>query len=108
MTADAIIKAALAALGPPVENGVYHGSAEQYYTFKISTRGFDFSDDAPAHELALVQVHYFAPLKTKFSERRAQTKRALYDAGCTWPTVEDASDDSVRHIVFECELLVEA
>ena len=104
MTVDAKIKAALDVFGDPVENSVYQGTAKQYYTFTYTTIGTDFGDDAPQHERYLVQVHFFAPLKTNVTSRVKQTKQALQAAGFTWPETLNDTDDSGRHIVFECEI----
>lgn len=104
MSVDAVIKSALSAFGDPVANAVYHGDAERYYVFNYSTIGSDFADDGPAHERYLVNVHLFAPLCENVTQRIKRTKKALSDAGFTWPEMVNASDDEGRHIVFECEI----
>lgn len=104
MTVDEKIRTALIGFGDPVENSVYQGTAKQYYTFNYSTLGIDFGDDAPQHERYLVQVHFFAPLKVNVTSRVRQTKKALADAGFTWPETVNNTDDDGRHIVFECEI----
>ena len=104
MTVDARIKAALDVFKDPVENAVYQGKAERYYTFNYATLGTDHADDAPQHERYLVQVHFFAPLNFNHTKRVRDTKRALFDAGFTFPDTTSASDEDGRHIVFECEI----
>lgn len=103
MSVDEKIRTALLVFGDSVENAVYHGTAKQYYSFNYDTIATDFGDDAPQHERYLVQVHFFAPLNAKITNRIKQTKRALYAAGLTWPDTVNDSDDSGRHIIFECE-----
>lgn len=103
MSVDSRIKAALSVFGDPVENAVYHGDKERYYVFNYSTSGMDFADDEPGHEKYFVQVHLYAPLGENITQRIKQTKRALNDAGFTWPKTANASDEEGRHIVFECE-----
>ena len=103
MSVESRIVAALKPMGYPVENAVYHGDAKKYYTFLDNTIGTDYADDAPNHEKHLVSVHFFAPLSGNISADIKATKRALFAAGFTWPEVINASDDTGRHFVFECE-----
>ena len=103
MSIEARLKAVLMRFGDPVENGVYMGTANRYYTFNVTTLGADYADDAPQHERYLVQVHLFAPLTFNFVARRKATKAALFGAGFRWPECTDASDSDGRHIVFETE-----
>lgn len=104
MTVDAQIKAALDPFGDPVENSVFHGKEKQYYTFNYTTRGTDYGDDAPQHEVYLIQVHFFSPLNSNVTQRVKKTKQALYNAGFTYPETVDSTDEDGRHIVFECEI----
>lgn len=108
---EAKIKAALDPFGDPVEKELLYTATEelppQYYTFSCSSRGDDFGDDAPGHEVWSVSVHFFAPLRENTVRRVKQTKQALFQAGFTWPRCQDASDQEGRHIVFECESIGE-
>lgn len=101
MSVDSRIMSALAAFGDPVENGVYHGDAEQYYVFNYFTLPRTFGDNEPEHEEYFIQLHLFAPLGKNILPRKRATKRALAAAGFTYPSTTDASDDEARHIVFE-------
>lgn len=103
MSVDAKIKAALDAFGDPVENALYQGKSERYYVFNYSTLGAGYADDEPTHERYLIQVHLFAPLSENITQRVRETKKALNDAGFTWPSTQNASDEEARHVVFECE-----
>lgn len=100
---EARLKEALARFGDPVENGVYQGESDRYYTVHTSTMPDLHADDAPGAERYLIQVHLFAPLTFNFITRRRQTKQALFNAGFGWPECTDASDENGRHLVFECE-----
>ena len=104
MSIDALIRSALIGFGDPVENGVSLADVPRYYVFNYTTIPIDFGDDTPQHDRYLVQVHLFAPLTENITARKRETKRALYRAGFTWPSTEDASDSGSRHIVFECEI----
>ena len=103
MTVDEKIKAALDPFGDPVENSIYQGKEEQYYTFNYSTLGTNYGDDTPQHEKYLVQVHYFAPLNVNITQRVKETKRAIVAAGFTYPKTVNGTDEDGRHIIFECE-----
>lgn len=104
MRAESVVYAALAALGEPVANSVYQGKAETYIVFAVNTVPADFGDDAPGHERHLVQAHLYAPIKTNMTGRVLSAQRALCAAGCTWPEVVNADDESGRHRVLECEI----
>lgn len=104
MTVDERIVKALAAIaGDPVENGSYSGRKERYYVFRYTTIGADYADDMPQHERILVYVHFFAPRTFDSTEQVKATKRALHEAGFTWPEVVNESDATGQEIVFECE-----
>lgn len=104
MTVDERVRNALIGFGDPVENEIYQGKAERYYTFNYMSFGADFADDAPQHERYLVQVHFFAPLGENISARKKATKQALFAAGSTWPEVQSLTNENARHVVFECEI----
>jgi len=105
------IVAALAPFGDPVEKSLLYAAAQdlppRYYTFSCSSFGDDFGDDEPGCERWLVSVHFFAPLRGNTARRVAQTKKALFRAGFTWPSATDAGDQDGQHIVFECEIMEE-
>lgn len=104
------IIAALAPFGDPVEASLLYAAARdlppRYYTFSCSSFGADFGDDEPGCERWLVNVHYFAPLYNEdITGRIKKTKRALHQAGFTWPSCVDAGDQDGRHLVFECQIV---
>lgn len=105
---NAKIRAALLPFGDPVEHGIYTGKATRYYTFVYTTLPQDFGDDEPGYERYLVTIHFSCPLKYDSVERVRQTKRALFDAGFTWPEVTDLSDENGQLYAIECEIEAEA
>lgn len=111
VSVESKIVAALAPFGDPVEKSLLYAAAKdlppQYYTFSCSSAGADFGDDEPGCELWQVNVHFFAPLRGNISRRVKATKKALFQAGFTWPHAVGASDQEGQHIVFECEIAEE-
>lgn len=103
MTVEARLRSLLLRFGDPVENGVYHGEADLYYTFNISTQGANYADDMPQAENYLVQIHFYAPRTYNYVKRIGETKLALAKEGFLWPEMTDASDDAGRHIVLETQ-----
>lgn len=111
MSVESKIVAALAPFGDPVEAALLYAAAQdlppRYYTFFCASSGDDFGDDSPGCERWQVSVHFFAPLEENMVNRVRKTKLALFQAGFTWPSSEDASDQDGRHFVFECEIVDE-
>lgn len=108
MSVAAQITSALSVFGDPVFAGTKESVTDntetgRYYTFSIVTLGAAYADNEPQAERSLVTVNFFCPLEFKFEARRAATKRVLFEAGFTWPSTTDVSDEDGRHIVFECE-----
>lgn len=105
MSVDERIVNLLTPFGLDIDNGVSTSREDKYFVFNYSTVPNVFADDSPWFENYLVQVHLFAPLNENISELKVQVKRALLDAGFTWPSTTDASDENSRHIVFECNIV---
>lgn len=107
MTVNEIIIAALSPFGLEVTPDFFGGGAEEYFTFNYSDdRASDFGDDRPTHTVAYMQIHYFCPVKKDYLEIKKKVRKALLDAGFTYPTVTDATSlgDDERHLVFECSI----
>lgn len=111
VSVESKIVAALAPFGDPVEKSLLYAAASelppQYYTFSCSSFGADFGDDEPGCERWLVNVHFFAPLHGNIVRRVKETKKALFQAGFTWPSATEAGDQDGQHVVFECEIAEE-
>lgn len=103
MSINETIKRALDKLAP-VRADTYTGAEEVYFTFGYTSIPTDYGDDEPSHERFLLNVHLFAPIGHNTVKLRREVKKALADAGATWPTMENASDKDGQHLIFECEI----
>ena len=75
---------------------------ERYCTFNYTELPDGLGDNRAALTRALVQVHYFAPLR----ESTIKTRHALRDAIAavdefTLPSIENATDETGQHYVLE-------
>ena len=104
MSINQTLKSALTPIAP-AEADVYEGSEAVYITFEYSSLPDDFGDDEPSHERFLVSVHLYAPNGINTLDRRRAIKKALCDAGATWPEYENASDKNGQHHIFDCEIV---
>ena len=96
---------ALAPLGWEIANTIYRGSADRYIVIRHSDHPASHGDDRPGALRVLVYVDVYCPLDFDPVSTVNAVRRALFAAGCTYPTTEDASDDDTRHIVIECEAI---
>lgn len=103
MTIEKRLRQALAPIGWDMCNTVYRGDSDYYIVMQHSDVPDFHGDDAPVAERVLVSVHLYAPLAFNILPIEGQAKRALFAAGFTWPSREDASDGDGAHIVLECE-----
>ena len=79
---------------------------ERYCTFNYTELPDGLGDNCAALTRALVQVHYFAPLR----ESTIKTRHALRDAiaavdNFTLPSIENATDETGQHYVLEFDAL---
>lgn len=82
------------------------GEAVEYCTFNYNELAAAFGDNRAHAMRALVQVHYLAPLKAN----TVATRRALWQAlatvdAFTAPDIENASDQTGQHYVYEFEAI---
>lgn len=103
MSINETIKDALDGLAP-VKADTYTGKEEVYLTFGYTSVPAAHADDEPTHERFLISIHLFAPTGHNTVELRRKVKKALANAGTTWPSMENASDKDGQHLVFECEM----
>ena len=96
------ILTALRPLVPEIVPDLYQGDADEYATFNYNELPEGFGDNGPATLRCLVQVHWYLPIKRN-PAKRADIRRALHQAGFTYPSVENASGDGQQHYVFEFE-----
>lgn len=107
MTVNEIIITALSPFGVDVTPDFFGEGDEEYFTFNYADdRASDFGDDSPTHTVAYMQIHYFCPVKKDYLEMKKKVRKALFDAGFTYPsaTVLLEPGNTVRHIIFECEI----
>ena len=79
----------------------------EYITYTLIRDGAVVSaDDAPVHDVALLQIHWFLPRDIEYDATKKQIRKLLLDAGFTWPIITTLTepDNKTRHIIFECEL----
>lgn len=75
---------------------------ERYCTFKYTELPAGIGDNRAALTRALVQVHYFAPLKgSTLAVRRALCDAIAAVEDFTLPSIENATDDTGQHYVLE-------
>lgn len=84
---------------------VYTGDAQEYCVCNATEIPGAFGDGRPRAVRYLVQLHwYFPPRRRDPRDVKRRLRAALGGLrGCTWPTVEDASDREGGHLVFEFE-----
>lgn len=112
MATDAKIVAAVTPIVAICEPDEYtpesgEATAEEYCTYNFDSIPMGFGDNAPRSTRDLVQVHWYLPKGRRPHEKRLALCRALYKAGFTYPSVQNASDSTGQHWVFECETLGE-
>ena len=107
MTVNDRIIQALSPFGLKVVPDFYGEGEEEYFTFNYADdRAADFGDNEPLHVVAYMQIHYFCPVKKDYLHLKREVRKALLEAGFTYPSVTDAtvSGDAERHLVFECSI----
>lgn len=103
MSVDEALKAALDPLEIPYSPNRYTGDATEYITTNFQIIPEVYAERAPRAARYLVQVHYCLPNGRNPNATIRTISRALWNQGFTWPSVENASDESGLHYVLECE-----
>lgn len=107
MTIHAKIIQALKPFGMPVKPDLYTGTEKRYIIFNYADdRAVLFADNAPLCVVAYMQIHLFIPLDEDYLNIKSRIRKALFDAGFTYPEVTEQieNDTKKRHIIFECEI----
>lgn len=99
------IIAAVTPVVPVCVPDLYDGNAEAYCTFNYTEVPDVFGDDEPHQIRYLVQLHYYCPTGENSLATRRALFRAILDADFTAPEIENASDETDQHYVFEFEAL---
>lgn len=110
MSIESRVRAALLPIVPIVESDYYMGKATTYIVFRFDEIPALHCRNRGGETRYLLSVSLYLPLRpTEVGESsnprtlKRQIKTALEDAGCTTPTITDASDELGRLFVFECE-----
>ena len=103
MSIDEALVAAVELLVPEIAPQVYEGKALEYCTYNYAQLPALHAEGRPQAILYLVQLHYCAPRGQNCGRTIRLLSQALFCAGGTWPTVEDASDEDGQHYVLECQ-----
>ena len=82
---------------------VYKGKAVEYIVWNYSAIPSVWAESAPHAYRYLVQVHLYCPIGKNPTETILAIDRAVFNAGFTWPSLTDASDEEGQHWVLECE-----
>lgn len=82
---------------------VYTGKAKEYLVWNYSVLPVVWAERAPQAARYLVQVHFYLPHGKNPQTAILALSRAVFDAGFTWPSLTDASDEEGQHWVLECE-----
>ncbi len=107
MTVNQMIIDVVSPIVPKVYPDNYNGEEPEYCVFNCSEYPDLFGDDAPTLIRYAVMLHYFLPLGKNPISVKKKIQKALYDAGCTYPTVTNATDNEYQHYVFEFEYIDE-
>ena len=100
---DNALQTALQSLGLPVYPVLYTGGELEYIVTNHTAIPAVYAERAPRAARHLVTVRYFLPWKKNPNPMILQISRALFDAGFTWPSVTDASDNEGQTYALECE-----
>lgn len=101
------VREALSEVDIPVSEDFFGGNAAEYLAFAIADdKGAVFADNGPVFGVVQLKVHYFLPAAKNYTENKRRIRKALYNAGATWPEVTALTEDDgkTRHLIFECEL----
>lgn len=103
MSIDARLRDKLTPLVPAVAPHQYKGNVLEYITWNYSTHPALHAESQPHSLRNFVQVHWYLPHGANPNDKKLLIAKAIFDTGCTWPSIVDASDDAGQHYVFECE-----
>lgn len=101
MDVETALQTALSPLYPCAPNE-YTGDALEYVVWKVYTLPRVYAERLPAAALYPTQVHYYLPHGKNPNPGKLKLQRALFDAGFTLSSIEDASDREGQHYVLEC------
>ena len=107
MTVNKKIINALQFLRIPITADFFGGGKEEYITFNyVTDSGEVYADNELTEDVVSLQIHYFLPSDRNYLENKRKIRKALMEAGCTYPdvTIIMEPDNKTRHLIFECEI----
>ena len=93
------IVAAIKPFGVPCVPDLYTGGAKRFVTY-------NFADDQPETVVNSMQIHFFMPANESYISWKKKIRKALFDAGFTFPEViiQTEDENTIRHMIFECSI----
>ncbi len=90
-------------------DGSLDDSKDKYFVYNYSTMPVFFADDEPPFEQYSIQLHFFCPFGVNTIAIRRKVKKAIYNAGFSFPSEEiisgnsrsSAPADEGQHYCFE-------
>lgn len=110
MSANSIIRNALKPFGYPCKSGLYKGEEKKYFIINTADeRGADYGDNEPGCICVSMQIHFYLPLGENHIAEKKKIREALFAAGFTYPVVTELieTENEIRHIVYECDIIEE-
>lgn len=82
-------------------------SITEWVTFNFpDDRGIIYGDDKPQENITEVNVHYYVSLSSDSSDTVKNIRKALFNAGFTYPKIRRLFEKETNyiHYIFECEI----
>ena len=101
------IVAAIKPFGVPCVPDLSTGGAKRFVTYNFADDyGTDFADDQPETVVNSMQIHFFMPANESYISWKKKIRKALFDAGFTFPEViiQTEDENTIRHMIFECSI----
>lgn len=105
MSIQSELREALLPIVPEIEPDVYAGNAEEYMTISITEIPVFFGDGEPRGIRCLITVRWYFPFGMSPTDKKRRIRRAMVEAGTTYPTVTPLDDGVGRCFAFEAEAL---
>lgn len=100
---DEVLQEALSPIFPAFPN-VYRGELPEYVVYTYEQLSEVYAERAPHAARYLIRVNYYLPHGRNPNPGKQRIARALFDAGCTWPSdIVNGSDAEGQQYVIDCE-----
>lgn len=101
---DSTIINALSGFGVPIQPNGYTGTDLEYISYTYSELGALYADGKPHAIRYLLDLSWYLPHGKDPSRGKDSIRHLLRNAGATWPSIINASDEEGQHYVFTCEM----